>query len=175
MEYYSKIDVLSESDTAASDESVDEYNESMLQFQALQKKQPTLIAKGSQPGVHDSIRANVSREMPWLEPKQKDYHIKQRKNGAKTYMNDYSRNCKVSIRNNYVILNENDSGNQITHVTDKKLLNIGSLNVCGLKRRSNFPDFIKLIENFDIFLVSETKLVKTDTIFVNGYTFVNNP
>jgi hypothetical protein len=56
MEHDSQNDVSSETDTAASDDSVDEYSKSMLQFQALQEKQPTLIAGGSQPGVHDSIR-----------------------------------------------------------------------------------------------------------------------
>jgi energy-converting hydrogenase Eha subunit H len=46
----------------------------------------------------------------------------------------------------------------------ESLLRSNPFNIC------NLPNFIKLIENFDIVLVSETKLVKTDTIFVNGYT-----
>jgi hypothetical protein len=56
MEHDSQNEVSSETDTAASDESVDDYSKSMLQYQALQEKQPTLIEGRSQPGVHDSIR-----------------------------------------------------------------------------------------------------------------------
>lgn len=37
-------------------------------------------------------------------------------------------------------------------------LNLGLLNVCGLKRRSLFPEFIELINKFDLFLVTETKI-----------------
>ena len=49
-------------------------------------------------------------------------------------------------------------------------LNLGLLNVCGLKRRSLFPEFIELIHKFDLFLVTETKIDITDIIQVDGFT-----
>lgn len=54
-------------------------------------------------------------------------------------------------------------------------LKVGSLNVCGLKRRSNYSEFIKMVNRYDIFLVNETKLDIYDQICLNGYTFVNVP
>ncbi len=56
-----------------------------------------------------------------------------------------------------------------------KTLKLGSLNVCGLKRRSNFPEFISLIHDYDIFLVSESKLDQYDVIKIDGYTYINIP
>ena len=52
-------------------------------------------------------------------------------------------------------------------------LKIGTLNVCGLKRRLNYPEFQDLIKQFDIFCVSESKLGKYDDITLEGYTFLS--
>ena len=38
---------------------------------------------------------------------------------------------------------------------------IGSLNVCGLKRRIHYPEFIETIKKFDVICMSET----TPTLF----------
>ena len=59
--------------------------------------------------------------------------------------------------------------------SDKKSTNIkcGSLNVCGVKHRLNYPDFCKLVQNYDIFCVNETKIDKYDTIHLDGYTFIS--
>ena len=49
----------------------------------------------------------------------------------------------------------------------------GSLNVCGLKRRLNYPEFIDTVKEHDIACVSETKIDKYDTITLEGYTFLS--
>ena len=54
-------------------------------------------------------------------------------------------------------------------------LAIGLLNVCGLKRRSLFPEFSELIHNYDLFMVTETKLDLTDIISIDGFTFKSKP
>lgn len=52
-------------------------------------------------------------------------------------------------------------------------IKVGSLNVCGIKQRSNFPEFICLVNKYDILFVSETKLDQNDVILIKGYKFVN--
>ena len=52
-------------------------------------------------------------------------------------------------------------------------LKIASLNVCGLKRRLNYPEFSELIKQFDTVCVSESKLGKYDEITLEGYTFLS--
>ena len=52
---------------------------------------------------------------------------------------------------------------------------IGTLNVCGLKRRSVYPELCDLVSKCDLFFVTETKLDHTDVISVDGYCFKNKP
>ena len=52
---------------------------------------------------------------------------------------------------------------------------IGTLNVCGLKRRSLYPEFVDLIKRYDISCALETKLDSTDIITLQGYQFINCP
>jgi len=54
-------------------------------------------------------------------------------------------------------------------------LSIGSLNVCGLKTKSNYPEFQELISNYDILCTQETKLDKFDKIDIPNYTFLSKP
>ena len=54
-------------------------------------------------------------------------------------------------------------------------LSIASLNVCGLKRRATYPEFIELVQKFDVLCVNESKLDKYDHIKAPGYTFINVP
>ena len=68
----------------------------------------------------------------------------------------------------------NQSANE-TFSTDKCNISVGSLNVCGLKRRSNYPDFQDLLKSYDLFFVSESKLDQYDVISVDGFTFKNKP
>jgi hypothetical protein len=51
------------------------------------------------------------------------------------------------------------------------ILKIGSLNVCGLKTRSKFPDFVEAVKMFDILCVQETKLDQYDLVSVPDYSF----
>ncbi|XP_053405613.1 uncharacterized protein LOC128558990 [Mercenaria mercenaria] len=54
-------------------------------------------------------------------------------------------------------------------------LSIAALNVCGLKRRSLYPEFVNLVKSHDIFLLSETKVDEHDIIDIDGYTFFSKP
>ncbi|MCG7877394.1 MAG: endonuclease/exonuclease/phosphatase family protein, partial [Candidatus Thiodiazotropha endolucinida] len=47
----------------------------------------------------------------------------------------------------------------------------GSLNVCGLRRRLLFPEVNELVQKYDIFCVTETKLDDLDLINISGYEF----
>ena len=60
-----------------------------------------------------------------------------------------------------------------SHSSYTEHLKIASLNVCGVKRRLNYPEFSDLIKQFDIFCVSESKLDKYDDISLEGYTFLS--
>lgn len=54
-------------------------------------------------------------------------------------------------------------------------LKIGTLNVCGLKTRINYPEFTSLIHEYDIVCVSETKLDQYDIIECPNYKFLSKP
>ena len=54
-------------------------------------------------------------------------------------------------------------------------LKFGTLNVCGLKQRLQYPEFTKLINEFDIFCVTETKLDMYDIILLENFTFLSKP
>ena len=47
-----------------------------------------------------------------------------------------------------------------------------SINVCGLKSKLKIPEFISLINSYDIIGVQETKLDNADCVTVPGYTVV---
>ena len=49
-------------------------------------------------------------------------------------------------------------------------LNFLSINVCGLISKLNCPEFISLVNNYDIVGLKETKLDDIDTINIPGYT-----
>lgn len=59
--------------------------------------------------------------------------------------------------------------------TDYKNFLIGTLNVCGLKRRSVYPEFYELVRKYDIFCTVETKLDKHDIVYLPGYQFISMP
>ena len=54
---------------------------------------------------------------------------------------------------------------------DKLNLKILSLNVCGIKRRLQYPDFIELINAYDIICFQETKTDNCDKISSPGFIF----
>ena len=45
--------------------------------------------------------------------------------------------------------------------------------MCGLKCRLNYPEFRELVQGYDIFCVSETKIDKHDIISLQGFTFLS--
>ena len=44
--------------------------------------------------------------------------------------------------------------------------------MCGLKRRLEYPEFQELVNSFEVFCVSESKLDKHNIISLKGYTYV---
>ena len=54
-------------------------------------------------------------------------------------------------------------------------IKIGSLNVCGLKRRLEYPDFTKYFENYDILCFMETMLDDNDIISLPGFSIISQP
>ena len=70
--------------------------------------------------------------------------------------------------------NKNQLGSIDEHVLngidrEGRKLKIASLNVCGLKRRAQYPEFEEFIKNNDIVCLSETKHDETDVISFTGY------
>ena len=63
--------------------------------------------------------------------------------------------------------------NDATNISNKFV--IGSLNTCGLKRRTEYPEFQSLIDRYDILCISESKLDNDDVISCPGYVFYNQP
>lgn len=53
-----------------------------------------------------------------------------------------------------------------------KSINIGFLNVSGLLKRKNYPDFVDYITSYDIFCIAETHLDDTDIVDIPGYIFL---
>ena len=51
-------------------------------------------------------------------------------------------------------------------------LKILSINVCGLKKKLNTPEFVNLINSYDIIGVQETRLDDADCITIPSYTVV---
>ena len=56
-------------------------------------------------------------------------------------------------------LRENDINSS---VQPSKVFDIATLNVCGLRRRSNFPEFLEFVKRFDLLCLNETKIDETD-------------
>lgn len=48
-------------------------------------------------------------------------------------------------------------------------LHFATLNVCGLKTRSQYPDFIDYCNKFDLLCFTETKIDETDVIPISGF------
>ena len=62
----------------------------------------------------------------------------------------------------------------------EKALNIkdfkmASLNVCGQRKKAEYPDFLEFIENYDLLFFSETKIDETDVISFPGYSCFAQP
>ena len=56
---------------------------------------------------------------------------------------------------------------------DGNELRFGCINVCGLKRRLNYPEFYDTLSQLDILCVTETKLDHLDVINIPGYGFIS--
>ena len=65
-----------------------------------------------------------------------------------------------------------DSCNIHSHnVFNKNALRYLSLNVCGIKIKSKYPELRDLLDNYDIICLTETKLDDIDVIECNDFTF----
>ena len=52
-------------------------------------------------------------------------------------------------------------------------VNMAVLNVCGLKRRALYPEFVSLVNSYDMFFATETKLDDNDIIEIDNYSFIS--
>ena len=68
---------------------------------------------------------------------------------------------------------EDDVGDSNYVVDDAKIvanqISFLSLNVCGLRRRTHYPDFIEMLEHYDIIGFQETKTDILDEIEIDGF------
>ena len=108
--------------------------------------------------LQPSVNPSTSRQDP--EPSEPDKYEAQ---GSGTH-----NKCK----------NNSIRSQTVSYETSEKFygeLKIGSLNVCGLKSRVQYPEFVELLNQYDVLCVSETKLDNADVISVQGYTFYSQP
>ena len=89
--------------------------------------------------------------------------------------------------NNMTRLNNEDTGNNDRPIPSdtsspsdpcniiNSTLSVASLNVCGLKRRVQYPDFISFVNQYNVVCLAETKLDEADIILLDGYTFISQP
>ena len=52
---------------------------------------------------------------------------------------------------------------------NKTVINILTINVCGLKRRIHYPEFLELVNDYDILCFVETKTGDVDEIDLPGF------
>ena len=52
---------------------------------------------------------------------------------------------------------------------NKTVINILTINVCGLKRRIQYPEFLELVNDYDILCFVETKTDDVDEIDLPGF------
>ncbi|MCG8046283.1 MAG: hypothetical protein N0E48_11620, partial [Candidatus Thiodiazotropha endolucinida] len=55
------------------------------------------------------------------------------------------------------------------HSDNPDCLKLLSLNVCGLVSKSNYPEFLELIKNYDLIGIQESKTDDCDFIDIPGY------
>ena len=89
--------------------------------------------------------------------------------------NDNTTENETVPESGNIHLSYSEDENCFTSPVDKKikqsqkLLKFASLNVCGIKRKVQFPDFGELVNKYDLFCVCETKLDRYDCIDLPGY------
>lgn len=54
-------------------------------------------------------------------------------------------------------------------------MKLATLNVCGLRKRSNYPDFFENFVDYDIVCFTEAKIDETDIILFPGFTAFYQP
>ena len=54
-------------------------------------------------------------------------------------------------------------------------MKIATLNVCGLKKRSQYPDFVEYFDKYDLICFVETKLEDIDVISIPGFQCFSQP
>ena len=58
---------------------------------------------------------------------------------------------------------------------NENVLKFASLNVCGLKTRLEYPDFVTYFSSFDIICYQETKVDEFDILSLPGFTAISQP
>ena len=69
----------------------------------------------------------------------------------------------------YVSRDESFSSPNVLPCTNVKPLSFLALNVCGIRSKMKYPDFLSLIPSHDIIAISESKLDDTDAVDVPVY------
>ena len=83
-----------------------------------------------------------------------------------TQINSY--NSIGHEQDTYTSQNNSKQNNSKSHQ-----LKCGSLNVCSIRRKLLYPEFRELINDYDLFCVTETKLDSYDIVDVPSYNFIS--
>ena len=83
----------------------------------------------------------------------------------------YAQNSSVTHSQDVGITPNVNSNDFKENTYARNILKIGSLNVCGLKTRVKYPEFIRLVEEYSILCLSEIKVDEYDVFYLPNYTF----
>jgi len=83
-----------------------------------------------------------------------------------------SKHCDCVNINRHNNCISNDINSKHGDCVNKGVINLLSLNVCGLIRRSQYPDFIELINKYEILCFVETKTDDPDEINLPGFDVI---
>ena len=101
-------------------------------------------------------------------------HISNNSSATSNIDSDYSYNSSFHVTDSTTGSTTDSARSVHVHARgNTRYLSFGCLNTCGLKNRIKYPEYIDLINQYDFFGVTETKLDCFDTIELAGYTFLH--
>lgn len=151
-----------------------------IQFDKCDNTLPAKKCKNTQSAKYKGTQSDISKVIPipknssksdpiYKSTQQQRDPIETNKNGATDQRMNPQPNTPVPDQNFTNNSSYVDDNSQIKGIC------LGCLNVCGLKRRLEYPEFNAFINQHDILCLAETKLDDTDIISVDQYTFYSKP
>jgi hypothetical protein len=89
---------------------------------------------------------------------------------------DYNTSCTSQETDYSATANSHETDYSLQETDySENTLKVSTLNVCGLKRRVHYPEFLSIVKSYNIFGVAETKLDEYDMPSIDGNEFISKP